>query len=337
MNLLLFLGIIIITLIFIASYIELAKRFNIVDKPDTRRNHKGIIARGCGVVLVGVVSTLALILVNFADNDIQNISRINSIIAIFAVLGVVFFIEDVKSLRREIRMMIQIICAILGALACEERVLVFSNLPYFINFGIVVIGWIWFMNLYNFMDGIDGMTAINTIFFSIAVIFFTSNIGALYDISLISYCVLPVMIAFLIKNWHPAKVFIGDSGSIAFGFLFGYIMLSLSSGIGLLIPIIICSYYLCDASFTLIKRIIARENITLPHSKHYFQIALRGGLSVRKICTVIIILNLSLFCIAYLFFMRQQREIFIIASLLAITLNYTILKYFKNFEKRLTR
>ena len=326
-----------LSFIFLLSYIEVAKKFKIVDKPDERRNHKGELVRGGGIILIFMTIASSLLLMRY--NNIANSAQMLQILTIFGILGLLFFIEDVRSLRRSLRFALQFIAAILASLICQERVIVFTNLPYLLNIIIVVIGWIWFMNLYNFMDGIDGITATNTIFFATSVLFLISvlNLNSCFDIELFCLAVIPIFLAFLILNWSPSKLILGDSGSIAFGFLFGYIFLSFASYIGLLVPILLCSYYLCDSSITLIKRIAAKENILHPHSKHFFQIALRGGLTAKQICLTIFLLNICLFSISYMLITKHTPYTVTLGIFLGIILNVTLLKYFYSFKKYLTK
>jgi UDP-N-acetylmuramyl pentapeptide phosphotransferase/UDP-N-acetylglucosamine-1-phosphate transferase len=247
----------------------------------------------------------------------------------------VFFIEDIYGINRYVRLVIQATASIAGTYAIGERAIVVDFLPYFVNFGIVSIGWIWFMNMFNFMDGVDGMTSTNSLFFIFAILFFCYKIDphTRSDLMIIMYSLFPMMVVFLIKNWHPAKMFVGDSGSIGLGFLFGYGMITLQSKVGILIPTIICSYYLSDSVITIIKRIINKEDISQPHCKHYFQIAIRGGLRPRSVIYTISILNLSLFFICYLYFKIQNPLTFLICFLFAGFANMIVLKYFRSFER----
>lgn len=322
------------TFILILSYRDIAKKFGIVDKPDERRNHIGELVRGAGIVILFCSIISYYIYISYYNGNATSTTAMK-ILLISAVLGIIFFLEDVGSVRTSIRFTAQIVSAILAVYICKDMILVLPNVPYFVNFIIVVIGWVWFMNLYNFMDGIDGMTATNTIFFLLAIILLTSSsmFGAKTDIDGLCISILPTFIAFFLLNRHPAKVIIGDSGSIAFGFILGYIFLNLSNCVGLVIPIIICSYYLFDSSLTLISRITKMENILNPHSKHFFQIAVRGGLKPNQICNIIICVNIAMFGIAYLLLTHNSTINVLIGIISCLIINAILLTHFYSYKK----
>ncbi|QED23404.1 MraY family glycosyltransferase [Candidatus Deianiraea vastatrix] len=325
-----------LSIILLISYIEIGCKFGITDKPDSRRNHKGELVRGGGIVLIfsALFSSLAFFYYT-KDSDI-NSAQLFQILTVFVLLGSSFFIEDIKSLRRTLRFIIQFIAAGFGIMIAGDKALVFSDIPDVMNYLIVFIGWVWFMNLYNFMDGIDGMTATNTIFFALATLFISSLTPVMNndEIVLLSKGLIPGFLAFLILNWHPSKVILGDSGSIAFGFLFGYIFLSMSHYVGILIPSLICSYYLLDASITLIMRIVKKENILEPHSKHFFQIALRSGaFSPRQICIIIALANIAILFISYMLVVKNSAYTIAIAIFLATFIHISLLGYFYFVKK----
>jgi Fuc2NAc and GlcNAc transferase len=103
-------------------------------------------------------------------------------------------------------------------------------------------------------------------------------------------------VAFLAFNWSPAKIFLGDVGSISLGFLFGICMLLMSMGsIKLLIATIIINlYYIADAGITILIRFFSGEKVWEPHLKHFFQRAVQRGLSHKAVVSRIVICNIAL-------------------------------------------
>ncbi len=319
--------------ILILSYIDIAKKYGIVDKPDARRNHIGELVRGGGIVLLlcSIVTYIAYL--HFYEMGIVMTKGLK-ILLISLILGLIFFIEDIRQIRRSIRFFTQILCAVLGAIACKDAVVIFE-IPYILNFILVVIGWVWFMNLYNFMDGIDGITASNTLFFLFAIILIVANIagGTALELKWVCVWIIPAFLAFLLLNWHPSRIIIGDSGSIAFGFILGYIFLELSSLVGLVIPIILCSYYLLDSGITIASRLLKKEDITTPHSKHFFQIAVRGGLKPNQICYTIMCANIANFGLTYMLLLRNNTLNITLSIALCGIINACILRFFYSHRK----
>lgn len=311
-------GILISSFILILSYIEIARYFNIICMPSERRNHDIPTPRGGGIVVIPCIAFFTFLYLKFIHSDV-NSENVKNIMFISLFLCFIFFLDDVKNIRRSIRFFSQIIAACLGFYVCGEKAIIFDILPYWLNGIIVVFGWVWFMNLYNFMDGIDGMTSSNTIFFSLSIIFIGYFVQdySYTEFTSIASVIAFAMFPFLVLNWHPAKIHIGDSGSISLGFIIGYIFLCTSHYVGLVIPTIIPSYYLFDSTLTLLRRLIKKENILEPHSKHFFQLAKRSGISPKKICLMIFFINITI--VSFVFILLNHNTTLIKISIAIIT------------------
>jgi UDP-N-acetylmuramyl pentapeptide phosphotransferase/UDP-N-acetylglucosamine-1-phosphate transferase len=148
-------------------------------------------------------------------------------------------------------------------------------LPAWLDQVLTAVTWVWFINVFNFMDGADGMTGVETVVIGIGV----SVIGAFTGFGPEGYLLLGVTLAavaagFLPWNWYPARVFLGDVGSVPLGFVVGWLLLELA-GHGYWAPALLLSlYYLSDASLTLFRRVIKGEPFWRAHRMHCFQRAL---------------------------------------------------------------
>jgi UDP-N-acetylmuramyl pentapeptide phosphotransferase/UDP-N-acetylglucosamine-1-phosphate transferase len=175
-----------------------------------------------------------------------------------------------------------------------------SALPTIVERGIFIICLVSFLNIYNFLDGIDGITASESIHLSITILilcWLSNDIIAQIDLIIaVATLVLACSVAFMYHNWHPAKIFLGDVGSITLGLLLGLcLMLIASSSLKLLIACIIaCLYYIADGGITILIRLLRREKIWLPHLNHFFQKAVRLGMSHKEITLKIALCNFSL-------------------------------------------
>lgn len=201
---------------------------------------------------------------------IGEVRPILPIIYLTGLLTLVAFVDDVRGLPIWVRGIIQAALAIL--LVCFYPASPFLNL-------VVVVTVIWVTNLYNFMDGIDGlaggMTAIGFGFLSVAAAS-SSNLAMMT----ISICVSSASFGFMLFNFPPAKVFMGDAGAIPCGFLaaalgyYGYYCAAWP----LWVPFFIFSPFLYDATTTLLRRLLRRENIWQAHRGHLYQrMALKLG------------------------------------------------------------
>ncbi len=138
-------------------------------------------------------------------------------------------------------------------------------------------------NLFNFMDGSDGLAG------GMAVLGFgayaiAANAGGAVWLATVCVAVAAASFAFLLFNFHPAKIFMGDSGSIPLGFLAGAVgVAGWQAGVwALWFPLLVFSPFVVDATLTLAKRLFHREKVWQAHREHYYQRLVRMGLGHRK-------------------------------------------------------
>ncbi len=248
------------------------RRRLILDHPVERSSHALPIPKGCGVAVTAVLllAWLDLAITGLAPHETMLVCGLG-----FA-LAALSWLNDVTDLPAVLRLAVHLLIATVGLLALPDRGQVFQGLlPADLDQAATVLLWTWFMNLFNFMDGIDGITAVETG----AIGFGLAFVAALTGIASGGYLLLVValsaaVLGFLPWNWHPARVFLGDAGSVPLGFAAGWLLLLLASrgywASALLLPL----YYLADASLTLLLRLARREAIWRPHKSHFYQRAL---------------------------------------------------------------
>ncbi len=152
---------------------------------------------------------------------------------------------------------------------------------------VVMIGYVWFVNLYNFMDGIDGITAVQTLFV-LCGIALVSVVAGRTDPDLVLF---PLVVAaaaggFLVWNWHPAKVFLGDVGSVPLGLVVGFFLAVFAAKGFLASALILPLYYMADATLTLLRRILRREAFWQAHRTHWYQRAAQNAGHRRTVMTI---------------------------------------------------
>ena len=152
---------------------------------------------------------------------------------------------------------------------------------------LIVMVMVWMINLYNFMDGSDGLAG------GMAMIgFCVYGVAALLaqrsDLAVVSFSIAGSATAFLIYNFHPAKVFLGDVGSIPLGFAAGSLgLLGWNRSIWpLWFPLLVFSPFIVDATLTLLKRLSHRERVWEGHREHYYQRMVRMGWGHSKTALV---------------------------------------------------
>ncbi|MCG3679251.1 glycosyltransferase family 4 protein [Aliarcobacter butzleri] len=214
-----------------------------------------------------------------------------------AVISIVSFFDDIYELSPKLRLIIQAIVAIgglyfLGGFEALTFGIFDIQNPIFTNiFAFFMI--IWFINLYNFLDGINGYAGSEAIFLSLAgFILFGGN----------HFLVLAVaVLGFLYWNWNKAKIFMGDVGSTLLGYnvaIFTIYYVN-QEPTNFWIWIILFSVYWFDATLTLIRRKLNKERLSLAHKKHAYQRLTQAGWSHYKVTNYSIGLNILLFAIVY--------------------------------------
>jgi UDP-N-acetylmuramyl pentapeptide phosphotransferase/UDP-N-acetylglucosamine-1-phosphate transferase len=150
-------------------------------------------------------------------------------------------------------------------------------LPFWLDRTLMIVGWAWFINLYNFMDGIDGITCTETIAIATGacLLMTTMNINDPF-LDVLTLMLTGACLGFLALNWHPAKIFMGDVGSIPLGYLTGYALLTIAIHGHLIPALILPLYYLTDSGITIAKRALRGEKIWQAHRQHFYQRAARG-------------------------------------------------------------
>ena len=175
--------------------------------------------------------------------------------------------------------MAHLLAAGAGLAAVPAEALVFQGLlPWWADRLAALLAWGWFINLYNFMDGIDGITGVETASVGLGL-GMVGLIAGQADLLPPGLVLAAAACGFLVWNWHPAKLFLGDSGSVPLGYLLGWLLL-VAAARGLWAPALILPlYYLADATITLGRRAAKGEKVWHAHRQHFYQRAVAAGAS----------------------------------------------------------
>lgn len=180
-------------------------------------------------------------------------------------IALVGFLDDVKDLRRDVRLVAHLGLATgCVALLTDEPLLVTA---------VLILGLAWWINLYNFMDGIDGIAASQCVIYAGGVLV----IGELAQSAAMAWVLLAASVGFLCFNWAPAKIFMGDTGSGFLGVVTGSLALWLwqSGELPAVASLILLVGFWFDASYTLGVRIVTGQAFADAHRSHLYQILSR--------------------------------------------------------------
>jgi len=294
----LFLTSIIICTLLTRYFIAFFTAKNIVDKPGQRRAHTTITPRGGGVAIV-LTFAICFVILHLLQN--YSMEQAAYILTSLLLVAGISLLDDINYVPAIYRLIVHLIAsAIVVYFLLWPRSLFNHELPSYIDLITTVLGLGCFLNIYNFMDGIDGITSSESIHLSIVILllcYLRYEVITHADLIVcIATLILGCTIGFIRYNWHPAKVFLGDVGSITLGFLLGLcLMLIASSGLRLFAACVIASsYYIADGGLTILIRLAKGEKIWLPHLNHFFQKAVRKGMSHNEITLKIAACNICL-------------------------------------------
>ncbi len=278
------------------AVLGLLRRRVILDRPNPRSSHAVATPRGGGLAVSGVVlAAWALIALAHADPA----PRDWVVPGLALGLVGVFWLDDLRGVSVGLRLGAQALAVGVALAVMPGLGQVFQGLlPFWLDVAATALLWIWFVNLFNFMDGIDGITGVETGFIGLGVAAVALVTGwdgaqAFYGLTLAA-----AALGFLAWNWHPAKVFLGDVGSVPLGFLAGWLLLGAAAAGHWAAALILPLYYLADASLTLVRRALARQRPWDAHKQHFYQRAHQGGLSHAAVATRVAAANMVLLALA---------------------------------------
>jgi len=320
---------ILLTTVFISSFIltfvirYLALKRKIIDIPNERSSHTVPTPRGGGLAIA--IAWYLAITYLFFNHEIEKSLY-------FALLSGLFLVgislaDDILTISAKIRFLFQTISAglalfFLGGLQKINLGFVELEISFLASF-FVWIAILWFVNLFNFLDGIDGYASSEAIFISLGIAFFTFDF--------IPAILATATLGFLIWNWQKAKIFMGDVGSTLLGFTIAIVSIYYQNvdKMPILIPIILSSVFWFDATITLMRRKINKEKLTQAHRKHAFQRITQAGWSHQKTVVFAQIINV---CLLFLILFTNARYLIVVLFFCILILSIIYIRIEKKIK-----
>lgn len=267
----------------------------LVDVPNERSSHTVPTPRGGGLAIV-ISSILA-----FGLLTLLRVIPIHLSVALCgggAAVATIGLLDDRGSLPASIRLLVHFFAAIwavawlgqVSFLRVGGEVIQLGIWGY----GLSVIAIVWFLNIFNFMDGIDGIAASEAIFICIGAILLSGQSGGGAAIAPAAAVIGASSAGFLIWNWPPAKIFMGDVGSGYLGFAIAVIAVAGAKRelAGPWMPLILAGVFVADSTVTLARRLMQGDAITLAHRTHAYQRTARD-LGHAKVTITVVVVNLT--------------------------------------------
>jgi UDP-N-acetylmuramyl pentapeptide phosphotransferase/UDP-N-acetylglucosamine-1-phosphate transferase len=265
-------------------------------KPNARSSHRIPTPQGAGIAVIGatlVVAGTVVACVGTIDLKIP--------VAVFGTtlfVAIVGFADDVKFIPVLPRLMLQAVAvgAILFTASSDLRI--FPSCPLWIERGLLLLAGLWFVNLVNFMDGLDWMTVAEVVPITGAMVVLGSFGEFPVSATIVAAALCGAMVGFAPFNRPVAKVFLGDVGSLPIGLLLGWCLLQLAYHQQLAAALLLPLYYLSDATVTLLRRLARREPFWAAHRSHFYQRAIDNGFTVLRVVSEVFALNVGLAALA---------------------------------------
>ena len=249
------LAVFLLNIISLALYYRIAIRFDIIDQPNERSSHDYITVRGAGIIFL--ITGLFWVLSSTGPHLYIFIGLTS--------IGLISLLDDILTLPNKLRFLVHIVSALFIFLHIG---LFSSNIIIILSVLILYLGWI---NAFNFMDGINGITSFYTLSILLPLFIAFRDLSSA-DSSLIVFLGISVLV-FMTLNVRPrALAFCGDVGAIVLAYLIGYLVITLIISTGKIEFILFGCVYGIDSIFTIIRRILKGENIFKPHRSHLYQL-----------------------------------------------------------------
>ena len=297
------------------AYFKIADKFNIIDKPNERSSHSTVVLRGGGVIFF-LGAWLYSAFYGFAYPWF---------LAGLTLISVVSFVDDVRSLPDSVRLVAQFVAA---ALAFYQLGILHLDMWWIVILSLIV--YVGITNVYNFMDGINGITGGYSLAVLIPLLLLNKEVGGIAP-SFITVVTLSVLV-FCIFNFRPkgkAKCFAGDVGSISIAFIILFILGELIFSTGDLTYLLFLVVYGIDACLTICHRIMLHENLGQAHRKHVYQL-MANELKIGhvKVTAVYMLLQLAI-SLVYIYLIPDTLAahwIYLVCVVLVLSVAYILFK-----------
>ena len=273
------------------------KRYALAE-PNARSSHRTPTPQGGGIAVVAATMAatgVAIGLRPFGGSADMSLAAI--LLAALAMAGV-GMTADRALLRVAPRLLLQAVIIAGLVYSLPDHLRVFAPLPWWLERLLVVLGGLWFVNLVNFMDGLDWMTVAEVIPMAATVAALGLAHAAPAAGAVVALALVGAVIGFAYFNRPVAKLFLGDVGSLPIGLFLGWLLLLVAAEGHLAAAIVMPLYYLADASITVLRRLIRGEPVWEAHRTHFYQIATDRGFSVMEIVGRVFVVNVSLCALA---------------------------------------
>lgn len=257
------------------QFINPDSKLHLLDHPNERSLHTTPVPRSGGIaVLIAVAAGLIAVPFSFS-------LHLWWLVGGAALIAAVSMADDWFDLPVVFRFTVHLLAAAMIVYGMDAKVFIF--LPQWLDLMLLVVATVWMVNLYNFMDGMDGFAGgMGLIGFGCLAV--AGLLHGVYDFALLALLVAAGNAGFLLHNFPPARIFMGDAGSATMGFLAaGFTLWGIREEVfALWFPLLVFSPFILDATVTLLRRALRGEKVWQAHRQHYYQRLTLAGWGHKK-------------------------------------------------------
>jgi UDP-N-acetylmuramyl pentapeptide phosphotransferase/UDP-N-acetylglucosamine-1-phosphate transferase len=267
-------------------------------KPNARSSHTVPTPQGGGIAVIAASIIAIGGAFSLSAPAASGAASLLPLLVAVIVIAAVGATDDIRPIGVAPRFFLQALSVALVIFALPNELRVAPFMPVFIERLLLTVGGLWFVNLVNFMDGLDWMTVAEVVPITAALAIF----GALGFLpaaeTIISLALCGAIVGFAYFNRPAAKLFLGDVGSLPIGLLLGWLLVQFAGRGALAAAILLPLYYLADATITLVRRLINREKVWQAHRSHFYQRATDRGFTVSQVVVHVFAVNVALAALA---------------------------------------
>jgi UDP-N-acetylmuramyl pentapeptide phosphotransferase/UDP-N-acetylglucosamine-1-phosphate transferase len=266
-------------------------------RPNARSSHRIPTPQGGGIAVVGAALMTVVLLAAVLGPPSELLRPLVIVAGASIALAVVGAVDDIRPLPAGLRLLLQA-AAVTGVVATSGIRILPEWVPPGLEQALLVFGGIWFVNLVNFMDGLDWITIAEMVPVTASIAMLCEMAGQPFPVAVVALALSGALLGFAPFNKPVARLFLGDVGSLPIGLLVGWMLLQLAGSGALAAALLLPLYYLMDATITLVRRLARREKVWEAHRSHFYQRATDNGFSVMAVIAHVFVLNLALAALA---------------------------------------
>jgi UDP-N-acetylmuramyl pentapeptide phosphotransferase/UDP-N-acetylglucosamine-1-phosphate transferase len=266
-------------------------------RPNARSSHRVPTPQGGGIAVLAATLLAAGGALTWSAGSLALVTILVPATGAIA-LAVVGCVDDIRPLSARLRLLLQAVCVAGLVMAAEPGRLLPEALPLGLERVLLILAGIWWVNLVNFMDGIDWITIAEGVPLTGAICLFGMAGLLPHPVTLMAAALAGGLLGFAPANRPVARLFLGDVGSLPIGLLTGWMLLELARSGAVAAAILLPLYYAADATLTLLLRLRRRERVWEAHRSHFYQRARDNGFSVMAVDRRVLALNIVLIALA---------------------------------------